>query len=1449
MATLTIDGTSGDDAIVITATGSDSGSYSINGSPAVAFSGVTQVVVTGEDGNDALTIVNPEGSLFVPTDGISYDGGGDPADALEILGGTANDLTYTAGATPDAGTLTHTGDAGAQTIAFAGIAPVTDTVAAVSLTINGTAGSDAIAVTDGGLVGGFQTTQISAPSFESFRFANKTSVTIDGNGGVDTLTFNNPTPATGLATFNVVNVGAVTQTGAVNYTNLSLNVTGAVTLTGNNDVTNLAAVVTGAGNGFAFNDVDDITLTSVGGMNGFSTLDGAIAVSTVIGPIIVLNTGAAADVNAGFNTVALTAGSSGVTDFPIHLAAGANVTGVGGVLLLADNIDLEVGATVNAGFASATLGGASSGTLIDLGGADTANTLGLTDAELDGITAGILRIGALNSGTINFTDAITPAGTTRLELVTNADIQDHHAGTDVTVAKLAMTAGTGISTTPFVLTTAVGQIEAQTNTGGMSITNIGDVTVGGVSGNLAGLHVVTSGDLNFTAVGTITLADTDGPEAVGGGSNSGNVLLTANGPVSDVTSTVDQDAVMAPAGSVFITAGRDILLGVGGADHDNDVGANGAVGLSAGRDIWIDGFSDVTSDSFFNNTGGDVTATAGRIIRIDSLFGTNASIGAAGNAGGNVTLTPGAGNPLVLIAPALGGAVFSTSGDVTINADRMVIDSASGIIAQAPGHSVTIQPASSAWAVDLGSITDTAANTLELADAELDRIFTPTLRIGSTSNTGDITISDQITNTSTGVLSLRTGGAIADGTAGEQTDISVPNLALRAATGIGTAAATGDLNIAASNLAFSNSTSGDVHVSNDAGVTISTLDGLSSSSNNGGNVQVFAAGPLTVSRSVMATGSVDLSTGDLFAGGQDLTVLGNTTVQSTGSTVLLIAGDAVNVHAGASVQANFLSVIVDSAIDPAGGTVSLDGAIVAPSVFITGGQDSDILTGSAIGDNFDGFAGADVMTGRGGNDSYTVDNAGDTIVENPGEGIELVFASTHFALPANVENLFLTGAADLQGYGNGLSNSIVGNSGNNLLAGGGAADVLNGGIGNDTYFVDDAGDAVFENAGQGSDTVFSTVHFALPANVETLVLQGSADLQGYGNGLLNTIFGNSGNNLIDGGTAADSMRGGVGNDTYFVEDAGDTVVENAAQGNDAVFASVNYGLSANLETLVLQGIADLQGYGNGLVNVIYGNTGNNLLNGFASADLMVGGAGNDTYFVDDTSDAAFEVAGQGNDAVFSTAHYGLAADVETLVLQGGADLQGYGNNQANTLYGNTGNNLLNGAGGADTMVGGIGNDTYFVDNGLDQVVENPGEGADVVLSTVHFILPTNVETLVLQGSAAANGTGNALANSIFGNSGDNRLDGQGNADTLTGNAGNDTFVFIVGQGNGDAVVDFAGNGTAAGDSLQFIGYGAGATFTQNDPTHWQVNFNGGASHEVIAFMNGASIHPTDVVFA
>jgi Ca2+-binding RTX toxin-like protein len=537
-----------------------------------------------------------------------------------------------------------------------------------------------------------------------------------------------------------------------------------------------------------------------------------------------------------------------------------------------------------------------------------------------------------------------------------------------------------------------------------------------------------------------------------------------------------------------------------------------------------------------------------------------------------------------------------------------------------------------------------------------------------------------------------------------------------------------------------------------------------------------------------------------------------------------------------------------------GGTASPNGTVIATSMGIIGDVDADTLIGTTLGDLITGGEGADLMIGRAGGDTYVVDNAGDAVVENAGEGIDTVLATTHFALPPNVENLTLQLGADLQGFGNGLANTITGNAGNNLIDGGSGADLMIGGAGNDTYFVDNAGDAVTENPGGGTDTVFSTVNFALPAETETLLLQGGADLQGYGNELINALYGNSGNNLLNGFDGADLMVGGAGNDTYFVEDPSDSAFEVVNQGNDTVFTIANYGLAANVENLVMQGSANLQGYGSNQANVIYGNAGNNLINGAGGIDLMVGGAGDDTYFVDDPSDSCFEVANEGSDAVFAFCNYGLAAEVETLVMQGTSDFQGYGSNQANTLYGNSGNNLINGGGGADIMIGGAGNDTYFIDNVGDAVVENPTatEGTDAVFSTVSNTLQANVETLVLQGAGNLNGTGNALNNSIFGNSGDNTLNGGAGADALTGNAGNDTFVFHAGQANGDTVVDFAGNDGAVGDALSFVGFGTaaqGATFTQVGATNqWQIHSGLDAHNEFITFSNGAAIDPNDFLF-
>jgi Ca2+-binding RTX toxin-like protein len=350
------------------------------------------------------------------------------------------------------------------------------------------------------------------------------------------------------------------------------------------------------------------------------------------------------------------------------------------------------------------------------------------------------------------------------------------------------------------------------------------------------------------------------------------------------------------------------------------------------------------------------------------------------------------------------------------------------------------------------------------------------------------------------------------------------------------------------------------------------------------------------------------------------------------------------------------------------------------------------------------------------------------------------------------------------------------------------------------------------------------------------------------NGTNNSLYGNAGNDWLAVTGGANQLYGGTGNDSYSVGNAGDSVIENPGEGTDTVYATAHFRLSANVENLVLQGSADLQAYGNGASNAVYGNSGNNIVDGGGGADGMFGGAGNDVYFIDDAGDAVIENPGEGNDTIFSLAHIRLPSNVENLVLQGNADLQGYGNSLSNLIYGNAGNNLLDGGGAADGMVGGAGNDVYIVDNAGDAVFENPNEGSDTVFSTAHLRLSSNVENLVLQGSADLQGYGNSASNALYGNSGVNLLDGGGGADMLTGGAGNDVFLFRAGEAAGDTVVDFAGNGSAAGDSLMFIGYGPGATFTNIDATHWQVNFNAG-SHEVITFVNGAAINANDFMFA
>ncbi|MBL0372790.1 hypothetical protein JJB09_12185 [Rhizobium sp. KVB221] len=493
----------------------------------------------------------------------------------------------------------------------------------------------------------------------------------------------------------------------------------------------------------------------------------------------------------------------------------------------------------------------------------------------------------------------------------------------------------------------------------------------------------------------------------------------------------------------------------------------------------------------------------------------------------------------------------------------------------------------------------------------------------------------------------------------------------------------------------------------------------------------------------------------------------------------------------------------------------------------TGTAFADLIEGNDGNDTLDGGAGADTMIGGLGNDTYIVDNLGDVTTEAADGGIDTVRVSVdHYDLKANVENLTMTGTADLWGYGNELDNILTGNSGNNTLMGMGGNDTMIGGLGNDTYYVADAGDVVVEQAGEGTDTVRTGLdNYVLGANIENLTLSGTANLTGTGNGLDNVLTGNAGNNTLyglagndtlDGKAGADTMVGGTGDDTYVVDDAGDVVTELDGEGTDTVKTALDaYTLGAFVENLILTGTADLVGNGNALNNVITGNSGANTLYGFAGddtldggagADTLVGGIGNDTYIVDNAGDVVTELAGEGTDTVITTLnHYPLGAFIENLTLAGSDDLFGYGNELDNVLTGNDGKNFLAGLGGNDTYVVGKGDTvTELTQGGAD------AGGIDLVKASVSFTLANFIENLTLTGSGNFNGTGNSLANTLNGNSGNNTLLGLGGNDKINGGAGNDILKGDVGK---DILKGGAGNDKIYGGAGQDDLYGNGGADT------------------------------------
>jgi Ca2+-binding RTX toxin-like protein len=370
----------------------------------------------------------------------------------------------------------------------------------------------------------------------------------------------------------------------------------------------------------------------------------------------------------------------------------------------------------------------------------------------------------------------------------------------------------------------------------------------------------------------------------------------------------------------------------------------------------------------------------------------------------------------------------------------------------------------------------------------------------------------------------------------------------------------------------------------------------------------------------------------------------------------------------------------------------------------------------------------------------------------------------------------------IQGLGG--NDTLSGGAGNDTLSGGIGTDLMRGGTGDDLYRVNVTADVVVELAEEGIDTVDSAASYTLSANVENLILRsGFGNINGTGNASDNvltgneganllsgldgndTLIGNAGNDTLNGGAGADSMEGGTGNDLYFVDDAGDQVVEVAGGGGaDQVRTTLlAYTLTDQVEILRFTGAGDFDGIGNALNNSLFGGAGNDTLNGGAGNDTMTGGAGNDTYFVDNAGDSVVEGAGGGTDTVITSGNYTLSANVENLTSSNVSGSTLNGNGLANVITGASGNDSISGGGGNDTIVGGAGNDTMAGGTGNDIFVFGSGFGQDRI--TGFDANPVGGQDL-LNISALGINAGNFGANVVISAVGVDTLIGIG-ADSIT----------------------------------------------------------------------------------
>ena len=621
-------------------------------------------------------------------------------------------------------------------------------------------------------------------------------------------------------------------------------------------------------------------------------------------------------------TLATTTATTGI------ITLNSSITATGSALnlnLTSDQINLAAGTyTLNGG--TATIATSSTNRNVDIGAADAAGLLGLTDAELDRIitgSAGILSVTANGTGTLNISAAQTraTAGTTNLS-----------GGTFTQAVAGTWTASAANQTLNLAATTAdSGVLTLNANITGSSIV----------------LNLGLTADRMALTAGTYTL--NNGAASITTTSNNKNIDLGAadSATLLGLTDAELDRVVNGNTGSLSITGKGTATLNLSAA-ASRPTSGGGTITLQAdsitqaGAGTWASVATVATTLNLITNNialAGNVTnsSNVASVTRVQTLTGSR-NIDLGTNTAGTVALTD-AELDFLLVNASGRLEIATTTGTINVSAaitraaatnlvliaDRMTI----GQSVNTSVGSLSLNPGTVGANIDIGSGTDANTGTLELSDTELDLLTTGVLRIGARSANGspiagNVTVTAAVTPTVPNALALYATGNITDNSGAGS--LAAATRILRATvSGASSAISLTSASNAFATVALSSSGTGAIGYRDADAIILGAVDGLNGISASGADVSIQAGGAVTQTQAIIAAGlGVRTSAGAVITLGNAGNNIGRLAVAITGGTAASGAS-CVNVDSSCATLNNGSNSFSVGSIAAVGGISSFTG--------------------------------------------------------------------------------------------------------------------------------------------------------------------------------------------------------------------------------------------------------------------------------------------------------------------------------------------------------------------------------------------------------------------------------------------------------------------------------------------------------------------------------------------